>query len=74
MDKIMIAAEGRTVLQEDGQLWPSEGKVPEDTHYNRRRIADGDLVKKPGEPEAEVPAVVLDPLADVEPRNKPKGK
>lgn len=74
MDKIMIAAEGRTVPQEDGQPWPSEGKVPEDTHYNRRRIADGDLVEKPGPLEAEVPAVVVDPLADGEPRSKPKGK
>lgn len=46
MDTIMMAAEGRTVLQEDGQPWPAEGKVPENTHYNRRRIADGDLVLK----------------------------
>lgn len=47
MDKVMIAAEGRTVLQEDGSPWPSEGKIPEDTLFNRRRIADGDLIIKP---------------------------
>lgn len=62
MDKIMIAAEGRTVPQEDGQPWPAEGKVPEDTFYNRRRVADGDLVEKPDAPEA------------VAPETKPKGK
>jgi hypothetical protein len=44
---ILIAGEGRTVLQEDGALWPKDGLPDPDTLYTRRRVADGDLVAAP---------------------------
>ncbi|MDR6102794.1 hypothetical protein QE369_002991 [Agrobacterium larrymoorei] len=49
MAKILIAAEGRTVHQPDGTLWPAEGMEDPDTHFTRRRIDDGDLIVKPRE-------------------------
>lgn len=47
--KILVAAEGRTVHQPDGTLWPVEGMDDPETHFTRRRIADGDLIVKPRE-------------------------
>lgn len=43
----LIAGEGRTVLQEDGQPWPQDGMEDPGTLYTRRRVADGDLVAAP---------------------------
>ncbi|KQY45352.1 hypothetical protein ASD46_09545 [Rhizobium sp. Root491] len=48
--KILIAAEGRTVHLPDGSEWPKEGLHDPDTHFTRRRIADSDLIEKPREP------------------------
>ncbi len=45
--KVLIAAEGRTVHLPDGSEWPKEGLPDPDTHFTRRRIADGDLIEKP---------------------------
>lgn len=45
--KTLVAAEGRTVLTEDGALWPAEGMDDPETLFTRRRLADGDLVIKP---------------------------
>lgn len=45
--QILIAAEGRSVPQEDGQPWPKEGLEDPGTLYTRRRFADGDLVVAP---------------------------
>ncbi|MBB3947217.1 hypothetical protein GGQ73_003183 [Rhizobium skierniewicense] len=47
--KTLVAAEGRTVHQPDGSLWPAEGMEDPQTHFTRRRIADGDLIVKPRE-------------------------
>lgn len=44
---ILIAAEGRTVHQEDGRIWPEDGLPDPDTLFSRRRVADGDLVAAP---------------------------
>jgi hypothetical protein len=40
----LAPAEGRKVPQEDGTPWPVEGMEDPETHYTRRRIADGDLI------------------------------
>ncbi|MCZ7893320.1 DUF2635 domain-containing protein [Agrobacterium salinitolerans] len=45
--KTLIAAEGRTVHLPDGTEWPKEGLPDPNTHFTRRRIADGDLIEKP---------------------------
>jgi hypothetical protein len=42
--RILVQAEGRTVLQEDGRAWPAKGIEDPDTHFTRRRLKDGDLV------------------------------
>jgi hypothetical protein len=42
--RILVQAEGRTVLQEDGSAWPADGIEDPDTHFTRRRLKDGDLV------------------------------
>lgn len=42
--RILVQADGRTVLQEDGSAWPAEGIEDPDTHFTRRRLKDGDLV------------------------------
>lgn len=42
--KVLIAAEGRTVHQPDGSEWPKDGLPDPNTHFTRRRIADGDLI------------------------------
>ena len=39
-------APGRTVLREDGTLWPADGeRASTASRYVRRRIKDGDLVE-----------------------------
>lgn len=43
----LIAAEGRTVHQADGALWPKEGLEDPGTLFTRRRKTDGDLIVKP---------------------------
>lgn len=53
--KVLIAAEGRTVHLPDGSVWPKEGLPDPKTHFTRRRIADGDLIEttvQVAEPEA----------------------
>lgn len=45
--RILIAAEGRTVFQPDGAPWPADGLPDPDTRFTRRRLADGDLIVKP---------------------------
>ena len=50
---ILIVGEGRTVLQEDGRPWPTEGLPDPDTLFSRRRKADGDLVVAPETQEVE---------------------
>jgi hypothetical protein len=43
---ILIAAEGRTVHQADGALWPKDGLEDPGTLFTRRRLKDGDLIAK----------------------------
>lgn len=50
---ILVAAEGRTVLQEDGRPWPVEGLPDPDTLFTRRRLNDGDLIISTETTEAE---------------------
>lgn len=88
MAKILKAAEGRTVDQEDGTPWPPEGLAAPDTLFVRRRLRDGDLVEvddvqtavivDPPEPEPEpepspvIPEIL--PVAEVRPtKTKVKG-
>lgn len=66
-NRILIAAPGRTVLQEDGRSWPAEGMEDPNTLFTRRRIADLDLVDAPDD----VPADVT--IGEEKPA-KPKGK
>lgn len=55
--KVLIAADGRTVHLPDGSEWPKEGLPDPDTHFTRRRIADGDLIETTAEiAEPEAPA------------------
>lgn len=42
--RILVQAEGRTVLQEDGSAWPAKGIEDPGTLFTRRRLKDGDLV------------------------------
>ncbi len=42
--RILVQAEGRTVLQEHGSAWPTEGIEDPGTLFTRRRLKDGDLV------------------------------
>ena len=82
MAKILKAAEGRTVDQEDGTPWPTEGLPAPDTLFVRRRLLDGDLVEvdepvsvidpPAPEPEPVIPATL--PVAEVQPtKTKAKG-
>ncbi|HAU75227.1 MAG TPA: hypothetical protein DCW88_06745 [Agrobacterium sp.] len=60
--KVLIAADGRTVHLPDGSEWPKEGLPDPDTHFTRRRIADGDLLVttvQVAEPEAPADAPQL---------------
>jgi hypothetical protein len=43
--RILIAAPGRLVHQEDGQPWPAKGLDDPNTLYTRRRLRDGDLIE-----------------------------
>lgn len=45
MNRFLKAAEGRSVLAEDGTAWPQAGAWADDTLYIRRRLADGDLIE-----------------------------
>lgn len=85
--KVLIAADGRTVHLPDGSEWPKEGLPDPDTHFTRRRIADGDLVwttVEVAEPEAAAlaghpPPAQIEPPAETpsetkrSPVKKPEG-
>lgn len=72
MSKTLIAAEGRTVLTDDGKPWPAEGLPDPGTLFTRRRLADGDLVEMPETAEPAAPAEEVEPVKPKKPE-KPEG-
>jgi hypothetical protein len=65
-------AEGCTVDQEDGTLWPAEGMDAPNTLFNRRRIACGDLIEtdRPAEPPPEEPEESDPPAGEEQPETQ----